>query len=82
MKNSKNSKAKYYQKKSKVRLQKRKKNRERYKDLLQEEKNKNRQYCQKPQKNLLEGKKQKLVENRKKHFRIWKNKNASKINSD
>ena len=33
MKNSKNLKAKYYQK-SKVRLQKRKKNRERYKDLL------------------------------------------------
>ena len=59
MKNSKNSKAKYYQKKSKVRLQKRKKNRERYKDLLQEEKNKNRQYYQKPQKNLSEGKKTK-----------------------
>ena len=33
MKNSKNLKAKYYQK-SKVSLQKRKKNRERYKDLL------------------------------------------------
>ena len=58
MKNSKNLKAKYYQK-SKVRLKKRKKNRERYKDLLQEEKNKNRQYCQKPQKNLSEGKKTK-----------------------
>ena len=58
MKNSKNLKAKYYQK-SKVRLQKRKKNRERYKDLLQEEKNKNRQYSQKPQKNLSEGKKTK-----------------------
>ena len=58
MKNSKNLKAKYYQK-SKVRLQKRKRNRERYKDLLQEEKNKNRQYCQKPQKNLSEGKKTK-----------------------
>ena len=42
MKNSKNLKAKYYQK-SKVRL----------------EKNKNRQYCQKPQKNLSEGKKTK-----------------------
>ena len=27
-------------------------------------------------------KKQKLVENRKKHLRIWKNKNASRIKSD
>ena len=51
----------------------RKKARERYQDLSEEEKNKTQQYVHERYKNLSENKKQKLVEYRKKHCKKWKN---------
>ena len=45
----------------------RKKARERYQDLSEEEKNKTQQYVHERYKNLSENKKQRLVEYRKKH---------------
>ena len=55
---------------------------ERYQDLPEEEKNKKRQHDWKRYKNLLEDEKQRLVEYRKKYYKVWKNKNASKIKTD
>ena len=63
---SKNFSAKYYQKKTK-RL---KIARQRYQNLLKEEKEKNRQYGRERYKNLPENEKQKLVEHRKKYYKI------------
>lgn len=81
MKNSKNLKAKYYQK-SKVRLQKRKKTVKGIKIFCRKKKTKTDNIVKNHRRISQKAKKQKLVENRKKHLRIWKNKNASRIKSD
>ena len=50
---------------------------ERYQGLPQNEKNKILHFGHERQKNLSEVEKQRLVEYRKKYYKIWKNKNAS-----
>ena len=66
--------AKYYQK-NKERLQM--KVGERYQGLPENEKNKILDFGHERQKNLSEVEKQRLLEYRKKYYKIWKNKNAS-----
>ena len=66
--------AKYYQK-NKKRFQM--KVGERYQGLPENEKNKILHFGHERQKNLSEVEKQRLVEYRKKYYKMWKNKNAS-----
>ena len=72
IKMSKNLSAKYYQE-NKERLQKKKKKKKKNQNFSIEEKAKKRQNGRECYKNLLEEQKRKLVEYRKKYFRIRKN---------
>ena len=75
---SKDLSAKYYQN-NKKRLQK--KFREKYWSLSKEEKERKWQYWRERNIDISEDEKQELAEHRKK-YKIWKNKNASQINTD